>query len=104
MRNDDLIAALEWAVGQAQGCQADEVFVLGQLLADLRAGNLVRREDVVAEAQLSMAAHRGAARERAKVVAYIQSLSNGLLAMLPNTQRRLTDAIAAGAHEGGGDA
>lgn len=88
MANDDLIAALEWAVGQAQGCQADEVFVLGQLLTDLHAGNLVRREDVVAQ-------------ERAKVVAYLRRV--GLTPKARDLFATAAGHIAAGAHEGGGD-
>ena len=44
--NDDLIAALEWAVGQAQGCQADAATLRG-LITDLHAGKLVRRKDII---------------------------------------------------------
>jgi hypothetical protein len=82
---DELIAALEQAMcwgrfhgqGQGHGSPDDAKYLalIRAHIADLRAGG-----------------------ERAKVVAYIQSLDKGLLAMLPNTQRRLADAIASGAH------
>ena len=86
--NDDLIAALEWAVGQAQGCQADAATLRG-LITDLHAGKLVRRKDVVAE-------------EWARVVNYIADQAAfwlrhghcGTAAVVQN----IADAIASGAH------
>ena len=85
MMNDDLIAALERAAAVLSWETPADADTIRAHITDLRAGNLVRRED-------------GAAQERAKVVAWLRKRGDCW-----STDDEIADAVEAGAHEGGGD-
>ena len=102
MQNNDLIAALGWALDEARHRADCSQFIsevkeldkhirtIRAHISDLRAGNLVRREDVVKTARTEAL--------RIEECAYGVSDIYRAVGM-----RDFADAIAAGAHEGGGD-
>lgn len=135
--NDDLIAALELAADAIMGYDRTSVAervkascAIGAHIADLRAGNLVRREDVVAYGRTVAAYYRGRteycencdsrdsawAKKSALTWTDRAEVTERLMANIAEGKTDMpefwtgygehmvnADAIAAGAHEGGGD-
>lgn len=105
MPNDNLIAALQRAAAVLSWEAPADSDLIRALIADLRAGNLVRREDVVAlngdfacAVAYDSGHTAGATQERAKVVAYLRRV--GLTPKARDLFATAAGHIAAGAHEG----